>query len=56
VEGNVQDNRLAYTENVNKYVLINTISLDKYFEKRSVLPDIVKIDIQGADYKVRLKV
>jgi FkbM family methyltransferase len=51
-EGNVQDNRLAYTENVNKYVLINTTSLDKYFEKQSVLPDIVKIDAQGADYKV----
>jgi FkbM family methyltransferase len=51
-EGNVQDNRLAYAENVNKYVLINTTSLDKYFEKQSVLPDIVKIDVQGADYKV----
>jgi len=51
-EGNIQDNRLAYTENVNKYVLINTTSLDKYFEKQSVLPDIVKIDVQGADYKV----
>ena len=51
-EGNVQDNRLAYTENTNKYVLVNTISLDKYFEKQSVLPDIVKIDAQGADYKV----
>jgi len=51
-EGNVQDNRLAYTENTNKYVLINTTSLDKYFEKQSVLPDIVKIDAQGADYKV----
>jgi FkbM family methyltransferase len=51
-EENVQDNRLAYTENVNKYVLINTTSLDKYFEKQSVLPDIVKIDAQGADYKV----
>jgi FkbM family methyltransferase len=51
-EGNVQDNRLAYTENTNKNVLINTTSLDKYFEKQSVLPDIVKIDVQGADYKV----
>jgi FkbM family methyltransferase len=51
-EENVQDNRLAYTENTNKYVLVNTISLDKYFEKQSVLPDIVKIDVQGADYKV----
>ena len=51
-EGNVQDNRLAYTENTNKYVLINTTSLDKYFEKQSVLPDIVKIDAQCADYKV----
>jgi FkbM family methyltransferase len=45
-EGNVQDNRLAYAENVNKYVLVDTISLDKYFEKQSVLPDIVKIDAQ----------
>ena len=44
-EGNVQDNRLAYAENGNKYVLINTTSLDKYFEKQSVLPDIVKIDV-----------
>jgi FkbM family methyltransferase len=51
-EGNVQDNRLAYAENVNKYVLVDTISLDKYFERYSVLPDIVKIDTQGADYKV----
>jgi len=51
-EGNVQDNRLAYAENGNKYVLVNTTSLDKYFEKQSVLPDIVKIDVQGADYKV----
>jgi len=51
-EENVQDNRLAYAENGNKYVLINTTSLDKYFEKQSVLPDIVKIDVQGADYKV----
>jgi FkbM family methyltransferase len=51
-EEHVQDNRLAYAENGNKYVLINTTSLDKYFEKQSVLPDIVKIDVQGADYKV----
>jgi FkbM family methyltransferase len=50
-EGDVQDNRLAYAENTN-YILVNTISLDKYFEKQSVLPDIVKIDVQGADYKV----
>jgi FkbM family methyltransferase len=50
-EGNVQDNTLVYTENVNKYVLINTTLLDKYFEKQSVLPDIVKIDVQDAKYK-----
>jgi FkbM family methyltransferase len=41
----------VYAENTNNYVLVNTISLDKYFEKQSVLPDIVKIDVQGAEYK-----
>jgi len=51
-EENIQDNRLVYKENAKKYFLVNTISLDKYFEKYSILPDIIKIDVQGAEFKV----
>jgi FkbM family methyltransferase len=51
-EENVQDNRLTYTENVNKYVLLIQHHWISILKNNQFCLIIVKIDVQGADYKV----
>lgn len=43
---------LAEEVNENRYVKVRTITLDKYCEIHDIAPDFLKIDAEGAEYRI----
>ncbi len=55
ISGNLHDGKHFLSDNKNlneKTIEVNTISLDEYCKKNSIWPDLIKIDVEGAEYLI----